>query len=143
MVNAILLSDPAILGVMALDDKGNNLALAVKGEMPERRELSDEFVNKVAAVLSMIKGIVSQYETLYGRFQSFVMNFETSKVVILSIPEIRLAFGLRLLRSANVDYIAATVPSLLHLDANVERSHGGASIEPLSKKPESSRDITP
>ncbi len=143
MVNKILISDPSILGVVATDEKGNKLALAVKGEIPEKRELSEDFVKKASMILTVVKGAVSQYEPLFGRLQSVTVKFETSQVAIFTVPELRMVFGLRVTRSADIDYVVTSVFSILGIVGKAERNQGASGKDALRNAPPGSRDITP
>lgn len=129
LVNKILISDPAILGVVAADSKGNKLASAVKGEAPEKAGLSEDFFDRRAELVAIVGGMASQEEAMFGHFQSMVMNFEKARIVVLDVPEFGISFGIRLIRSANVDYVTNSVLTLLGLVRRTERNRRAAGVE--------------
>ena len=118
--NRILLSDPAIMAVAAVDYDGNNLAAASKAELPEKEWLTDDFIEMGVKLSALIMGSASQYEDIYGPLQSITVRFQKSKVMLLLTPDLRIVFVLRLIASANVDYIIASVYSLLELGRTEE-----------------------
>jgi hypothetical protein len=113
MVNRILLSDSSILGILAIDSHGNTVASAWKPEMPEGIEMSEGEIGNVGSFTGILLGLVvsgKQVERLrargsYGHFESIVINFKRAKILMLSLPGMRLNFVIRLVRSANTDYI--------------------------------------
>jgi hypothetical protein len=113
MVNRILLSDPSILGILAIDSHGNTVASAWKPEMPEGIEMSEGDVGNIGNFTGILLGMVvsgKQVERLrargsYGNFESIVINFRRAKILMLSLPGMKLNFVIRLVRSANTDYI--------------------------------------
>lgn len=113
MVNRILLSDPSILGILAIDSHGNTVASAWKPEMPEGIEMSEGEIGNIGSFTGILLGMVvsgRQVERLrargsYGHFESIVINFKRAKMLMLPLPGTRLNFVIRLVRSANTDYI--------------------------------------
>jgi len=134
LVNKILISDAAILGVIATDSRGQRLASALKAEAPEKGGLPEDFFDKRAQLLTIIKGMVSQDEAIFGRFQSIILNFEAAKIVILSVPKFKISFGMRLMRSANADYITQSVLTLLGIEGRTERNQRAADVKSRPKE---------
>ena len=134
MVNKILASDAAILAVAAVDDKGNNLGVAIKGEIPEKKELTGELIKKGVQLGAIIVGSLSQFEQLYGPLQAITIRYQASKILILMAPELRLSFIIRLIASANVDYVINSVFALFGIDGKVKRDREVAEVGPRQKQ---------
>ena len=141
LVNRILLSDAAILGIVAVDGHGNAVASAWKSELPEGLEMSKDEVNSVGSFTGILMGMAMsgrQTQSLrargsYGRFESVMINHERAKILFLPLPAMKLTLTMRLLRSANSDYITNLVLSRVGVLKWAEDLPGSASAEPRSE----------
>lgn len=116
LVNRILVSDPTILAVLAIDSNGSSLAMACKGELPELRRTSEELARQASQIAGITVGSASQYANLYGQMQVITFRFQNAKVLVVIAPELRMSFIVRTIASADVDYVFNSIRSLLRLE---------------------------
>jgi hypothetical protein len=116
VVNRILLSDPVILAVLAVDEKGSVSAKANKRDIPESEMLSEELGRQAARLGSIIIGAVSQFGSLYGHLETITFRYKRAKVLVMLVPRLKLFLMIRLIASANVDYVINSVEQIIGLD---------------------------
>ncbi len=105
LAKKILAADPAILRVLVIDEQGGEVAHVDSEAYGKKDRLGMEEEKKVARLDSLAIGMFQQEEKVYGAMDFILLAFKESKVMLTYSQKHGVYLALRILRSANAEYL--------------------------------------
>ena len=105
--------DPAILSLIVVDSLGRVLQVGRSARLPESEQVSPELVRVFGTVSKLIVGAANNAAQVMGGTEAIVGIFKRQKALLVNLPEYNLLLALRLVRSANAEYVCDKIGDLL------------------------------
>jgi hypothetical protein len=105
--------DPSILSLIVVDSLGRVLQVGRSGRLPESEQVSPELVRRFGTVSKLIFGAANNAAQVMGGTEAIVGVFKKEKALLINLPEYNLLLALRLVRSANAEYVCEKIGDLL------------------------------
>ncbi|MDA4116590.1 MAG: hypothetical protein OK442_08560 [Thaumarchaeota archaeon] len=105
--------DSSILSLIVVDSMGRVLHVGRSARLSESELVSPELVRVFGTVSKLIVGAANNATPVMGGTEAIVGIFKKQKALLINLPEYNLLLALRLIRSANAEYICDKIGDLL------------------------------
>jgi hypothetical protein len=105
--------DPAILSLIVVDSMGRVLHVSRSARLPDSERVDAETVRIFGIVSKLIFGAANNATRVMGGTEAIVGVFKREKALLVNLPEYNLLLALRLVRSANAEYVCDKIRDLL------------------------------
>ncbi len=105
LAEKLLATDPTILRVLVLDELGQEITHVYSGKYPEKARLGTEAEKRFGTIDTITLQMFEQAEKKYGTMDFILLAFKDAKVMLIQDKKHGLYLALRILRSANAEYL--------------------------------------